>query len=465
MGKDYYKILGVEPGAGKDEIKRAYFRLVRKYSPENDPEHFQEIREAYENLKEGDAQEKPKLECPDDQAAIKSLNEIMGAVSSNHYLSARKAAEECVKGFGEYECFLFYLGLAQRNTGQTGKAVKTFEKLTNKYPDKLIHHRELAMSYLERGFTKKAVVAFKNAYDMGERGLDFLRCYSILCVTRYNMHDALTLLFEAVDICFVDRVKYCEEALDFISVIGIINQRILLTDDEKHKMCKILEKFSELMTNMPGQVRNDSEPFGRIILLFLAKIDRENTEEFNVVKELNEKFVALIDKKEIKEWNKALEQMEFASISENLYLPDCLDVIIEAVIGDMPNNKFAMLETKLLIIEEWPDIKESIAEFGRMYPIAYTKLKPFIDELTQSYQNGKVDDLKNNLLKKHTRMERYFDSGLYYDRYPRKSDVHISSVWDSETNGTFVRDGKKIGRNEPCPCGSGKKYKNCCGRK
>jgi len=23
---------------------------------------------------------------------------------------------------------------------------------------------------------------------------------------------------------------------------------------------------------------------------------------------------------------------------------------------------------------------------------------------------------------------------------------------------------KKIGRNEPCPCGSGKKYKKCCGR-
>jgi len=24
--------------------------------------------------------------------------------------------------------------------------------------------------------------------------------------------------------------------------------------------------------------------------------------------------------------------------------------------------------------------------------------------------------------------------------------------------------GRKIGRNEPCPCGSGKKYKYCCGR-
>jgi preprotein translocase subunit SecA len=24
--------------------------------------------------------------------------------------------------------------------------------------------------------------------------------------------------------------------------------------------------------------------------------------------------------------------------------------------------------------------------------------------------------------------------------------------------------GKKVGRNDPCPCGSGKKYKKCCGR-
>ena len=29
--------------------------------------------------------------------------------------------------------------------------------------------------------------------------------------------------------------------------------------------------------------------------------------------------------------------------------------------------------------------------------------------------------------------------------------------------GTFIRSGRKIGRNEPCPCGAGVKYKNCCG--
>ncbi|MYB18811.1 MAG: hypothetical protein F4Y16_07475, partial [Holophagales bacterium] len=28
---------------------------------------------------------------------------------------------------------------------------------------------------------------------------------------------------------------------------------------------------------------------------------------------------------------------------------------------------------------------------------------------------------------------------------------------------TVVRPGAKVGRNAPCPCGSGKKYKKCCG--
>ena len=27
---------------------------------------------------------------------------------------------------------------------------------------------------------------------------------------------------------------------------------------------------------------------------------------------------------------------------------------------------------------------------------------------------------------------------------------------------TFIRDHAKVGRNDPCPCGSGKKYKKCC---
>ncbi|GAB4289684.1 MAG: preprotein translocase subunit SecA [Thiohalomonadaceae bacterium] len=41
-----------------------------------------------------------------------------------------------------------------------------------------------------------------------------------------------------------------------------------------------------------------------------------------------------------------------------------------------------------------------------------------------------------------------------------ESDTDIGN----DTARTFVRDGRKVGRNEPCPCGSGKKYKQCHGR-
>ena len=35
---------------------------------------------------------------------------------------------------------------------------------------------------------------------------------------------------------------------------------------------------------------------------------------------------------------------------------------------------------------------------------------------------------------------------------------------EQKASGTIRREGPKVGRNDPCPCGSGKKYKQCCGR-
>lgn len=57
MDKDYYKIMGVSPDASEKEIKLAYRKLARKYHPDlnKEPkaeEHFKEMGEAYEVLKD-----------------------------------------------------------------------------------------------------------------------------------------------------------------------------------------------------------------------------------------------------------------------------------------------------------------------------------------------------------------------------------------------------------------------------
>jgi len=59
MGKDYYKILGVEKGAGEEEVKKAYRKMALKFHPDKNKEpdaeeKFKEIAEAYEVLSDAD---------------------------------------------------------------------------------------------------------------------------------------------------------------------------------------------------------------------------------------------------------------------------------------------------------------------------------------------------------------------------------------------------------------------------
>jgi preprotein translocase subunit SecA len=48
-------------------------------------------------------------------------------------------------------------------------------------------------------------------------------------------------------------------------------------------------------------------------------------------------------------------------------------------------------------------------------------------------------------------------------RRPQGSDI-VSEAAEAVEKAKPVRSGPKVGRNDPCPCGSGKKYKHCCGK-
>jgi preprotein translocase subunit SecA len=50
------------------------------------------------------------------------------------------------------------------------------------------------------------------------------------------------------------------------------------------------------------------------------------------------------------------------------------------------------------------------------------------------------------------------------DKVESKPELILSSSEGGSTLGTIRKTEKKIGRNDPCPCGSGKKYKHCCGK-
>ena len=63
----------------------------------------------------------------------------------------------------------------------------------------------------------------------------------------------------------------------------------------------------------------------------------------------------------------------------------------------------------------------------------------------------------------------YKEKGLVHPYHELSNFRKVDGIWyyvDGELvkPKTEARSQPKVGRNEPCPCGSGKKYKKCCGR-
>lgn len=85
-------------------------------------------------------------------------------------------------------------------------------------------------------------------------------------------------------------------------------------------------------------------------------------------------------------------------------------------------------------------------------------------------KKGKVEftaryELKGKVLEHHEVSEFRKDDGGRWMFVDGDSHVHQEGEGHHHHHKqeTVVREGPKIGRNDPCPCGSGKKYKKCCG--
>ena len=110
------------------------------------------------------------------------------------------------------------------------------------------------------------------------------------------------------------------------------------------------------------------------------------------------------------------------------------------------------------------------------------KIKVIIDESENSFKYGYAPTLHMNLDTSKIRMLGWnptIDLEKMYKLMIEYKAEHLSNlpqwdgIYDAETRKHFALEqkksktivkGEKIGRNDPCPCGSGKKYKKCCGR-
>ena len=121
------------------------------------------------------------------------------------------------------------------------------------------------------------------------------------------------------------------------------------------------------------------------------------------------------------------------------------------------------------------EVKGSVKELAEKYNLSLLEMAGFLDGINESLvEANPVEEMEED-----TVVSLKFDKAmLYKNMVAAKADwLYELPQWDNllsvekrqelykaQKRSMIVVKGKKIGRNEPCPCGSGKKYKQCCGR-
>jgi preprotein translocase subunit SecA len=117
----------------------------------------------------------------------------------------------------------------------------------------------------------------------------------------------------------------------------------------------------------------------------------------------------------------------------------------------------------------------TVQELADRYGMELKYMAGFLDGINESLKTpNPIEEMDEN-----TTVSLDFElESLYYHMVEAKADwLYELPEWDGlisqerrkelykeqKSSGTVVKE-KKVGRNDPCPCGSGKKYKFCCGR-
>lgn len=121
-------------------------------------------------------------------------------------------------------------------------------------------------------------------------------------------------------------------------------------------------------------------------------------------------------------------------------------------------------------IDNMDELKKGIGlrGYGQKDPVVQYRLEgtEMFDDMIEDIKTDVVKILLNIRKKEgpiqRTETAKVTGAGLE-DTAINLVDGHLTEK-EGGMNKTVVNEGPKVGRNDPCPCGSGKKYKNCCGK-
>jgi preprotein translocase subunit SecA len=245
-----------------------------------------------------------------------------------------------------------------------------------------------------------------------------------------------------------------------------IRKHVLDYDDVLNKQREIIYELRRKLLFGEDVHEKVLEMFGEVIdhLLEVYANEKVIPEEWDLEGLLQALYTNLVPQQAI-----SLEDLEKADYTElrELILNTTLEVYEakEAAIG---TDYLREIERRVMLqtidtnwmshLEAMDDLKEGIGLR------AYAQNDPLIAYKIEAYQMFK--EMRDNINEEVIRMLSKFQlvSEEQIVKKPRIKNI-ATNLNEDGTSAIQQRSvGKKVGRNDPCPCGSGKKYKKCCGQ-
>ena len=117
------------------------------------------------------------------------------------------------------------------------------------------------------------------------------------------------------------------------------------------------------------------------------------------------------------------------------------------------------------------EVKGTVKELAEKYGQEVLTMVGFLDGINESLKEPNPietmdEDTQVSLAFDKEKLYKNMADWLY--ELPQWKEIYseeeLKKLYKEQKESGTIRKEKKIGRNDPCPCGSGKKYKKCCGR-
>jgi len=441
-----YRILGTNSNAGDELIKQRYLEKVREFPPEKNPEEFKIIRQAYDILKDPFKRSEYDLESKYQGKAEKLLQEAVQYMEWGEIEEAAELLEEAAQIANDNLFILRLQAQIAAINDDLNFFNNIFERLEELFPKnkEFMLYLNKAALLLEEDYTKYAAKVLKEMEKkFPDKEDEILRLYVYLYDQQGKFNKIWLILSRQLKAMTEINDKNIRTFLNAVSLIGKYekwNKKDSLIDltGSFREMIKDDEEIKDDIIHFLDDNYSEAEEFGDIKaqnyfteLTLLFDDDPNLESEFEKLK-LTEKIMNEIDR-----------MAEDPKLSPYIFYTGTQIFFNWAYQEQNPENfidfppKYQMQEFK----EEYSANLEAIKRMKKKYPRIYDTFKDEWDKIGSKCRN----EINNQQL------------SLFENKIADGED----SKYKELASGQIINT-EKVGRNDPCPCGSGKKYKKCC---